>query len=54
MIQALRCLVYRDLLLALRRRSDAVTALLFFVVVVSLFPLGVGPEPAELCDLGSG
>ena len=54
MIQALRCLVYRDLLLALRRRSDAVTALLFFVVVVSLFPLGVGPEPALLRIIAPG
>jgi heme exporter protein B len=54
MIQALRCLVYRDLLLALRRRSDAVTALLFFVVVVSLFPLGVGPEPALLRSIAPG
>jgi heme exporter protein B len=53
-IQALRCLVYRDLLLALRRRSDAVTALLFFVVVVSLFPLGVGPEPALLRSIAPG
>jgi heme exporter protein B len=53
-IQALRCLVYRDLLLALRRRSDAVTALLFFVVVVSLFPLGVGPEPALLRIIAPG
>ena len=36
----------RDLLLAARRRSEVVSALFFFVVVVSLFPLGIGPEPA--------
>ena len=35
--------MYRDLVLALRRRSDVANALLFFVVVVSLFPFGVGP-----------
>jgi len=36
--------VKRDLVLAMRRRSDVFTALFFFVIVVSLFPLGIGPE----------
>ena len=36
----------RDLLIAARRRGEVVSALFFFVVVVSLFPLGIGPEPA--------
>lgn len=44
----------RDLLLAARRRSEVVTALFFFVVVVSLFPLGIGPEPALLRRIGPG
>ena len=34
----------RDLLLAMRRRFDILTTLFFFVIVVSLFPLGIGPE----------
>jgi heme exporter protein B len=34
----------RDLLLAWRRRSDVLSTLFFFVIVVSLFPLGIGPE----------
>lgn len=34
----------RDLLLALRRKSEVLTSLFFFVIVVSLFPLGIGPE----------
>ncbi len=34
----------RDLLLAMRRRTDVFTTLFFFVIVVSLFPLGIGPE----------
>ena len=54
MIVAVRCVVRRDLLLALRRRSDVATALLFFVIVASLFPLGVGPEPALLRSIGPG
>ncbi|MEO5696087.1 MAG: heme exporter protein CcmB [Burkholderiaceae bacterium] len=44
----------RDLLLAARRRSEVVTALFFFVVVVSLFPLGIGPEPAQLQRIAPG
>jgi heme exporter protein B len=49
-----RCLVYRDLLLALRRRSDVATALLFFVIVASLFPLGIGAEPSLLRSIAPG
>ncbi len=44
----------RDLKLALRRRADTGAALVFFAMVVSLFPLGVGPEPALLRTLGPG
>jgi len=51
---ALAGVVRRDLLLALRRRSDVATTLLFFVIVASLFPLGVGPEPAILRTLAPG
>jgi heme exporter protein B len=51
---AARSIVYRDLLIAMRRRSDVAVALLFFVIVVSLFPLGVGPEPALLRSIAPG
>lgn len=44
MLKTLRLVIGRDLLLALRRRSDIANSLLFFVIVVSLFPFGVGPE----------
>jgi len=53
-LAAARTIVYRDLLLALRRRSDVATALLFFVIVTSLFPLGVGPEPNLLRSIAPG
>jgi heme exporter protein B len=36
--------IQRDLLLAMRQRADVLTTLFFFIIVVSLFPLGVGPE----------
>lgn len=50
----LRCVVRRDLVLALRQRADVLTALVFFVIVVSLFPLGVGPEPELLRSIAPG
>lgn len=46
--------IRRDLLLAMRRRADVLTTLIFFVMVVSLFPLGVGPEPEMLRKMASG
>jgi len=54
MMETILCIIRRDLLLAMRRRSDVFTVLLFFVIVVSLFPLGVGPEPALLRTIAPG
>jgi len=54
MLDAARCVVVRDLLVAWRRRSDVATALLFFVIVASLFPLGVGAEPNLLRAIAPG
>ncbi|OGA25135.1 MAG: heme exporter protein CcmB [Betaproteobacteria bacterium RIFCSPLOWO2_02_FULL_67_26] len=54
MLAALRTVIRRDLLLALRNKSDAANTLLFFVIVASLFPLGVGPEPALLRGIAPG
>ena len=44
----------RDLHVALRRKGDALNVLVFFVVVASLFPLGVGPEPNQLRAMAAG
>jgi heme exporter protein B len=46
--------LHRDLLLAMRRRTDVLTTLFFFVIVVSLFPLGVGTDTQTLRILGPG
>src|SRR5213594_2661549 len=54
MLEAARCIVVRDLLVAWRRRSDVATALLFFVIVTSLFPLGIGAEPDLLRSIAPG
>jgi heme exporter protein B len=54
MIAVARTLVARELLLAWRRRGDVAVALLFFVIVASLFPLGVGAEPNQLRAIAPG
>ncbi|GAB4040592.1 MAG: heme exporter protein CcmB [Rubrivivax sp.] len=53
-LDALRALFLRDLKLAQRRKADVLGAAIFFVIVASLFPLGVGPEPALLRRMGPG
>ena len=50
----MRAIFARDLQLALRRRADTLAAAIFFVIVVSLFPLGIGPEPELLRRLAPG
>ena len=44
----------RELLLAYRQRNDILTPLIFFIIVISLFPLGVGPEPEILRIIAPG
>ena len=53
-LAAMRCVLARDLRLALRRRADTLSALVFFVMVTSLFPLGVGPETNLLRTMAPG
>lgn len=53
-MRAVVTLLKRDLLLAFRRRSDVATTLFFFLIVASLFPLGIGPEPAVLSSIAPG
>lgn len=47
-------IIRRDLQLALRRKSDSLSALIFFAVVASLFPLGIGPETTLLMQIAPG
>lgn len=49
-----RVILRRDLTLALRRRAQIMNPLMFFVIVVTLFPLGLGPEPNLLQSLAPG
>src|SRR3954449_5216268 len=52
--EGLVTVIRRDLLLAVRQKSDVAVALLFFVIVASLFPLGVGAEPNLLRGIAPG
>ena len=54
MFEIIRTIIRRDLTLAMRRRSDVMTTLFFFVIVVSLFPLGIGPELDTLRQIAPG
>jgi len=49
-----RWMVQRDLTLAWRRRADVMSTLFFFVIVVSLFPLSIGPETQLLRSIAPG
>lgn len=44
----------RDLNLAMRQGVDSMTVVMFFVLVVIIFPFGVGPEPNILARIASG
>jgi len=54
MLSLIGAVIGRDLRLAMRRLADIVAATFFFIIVVSLFPLGVGPEPEQLRRLAPG
>lgn len=44
----------RDLKLVARRKVEVLAVLVFFLVVTSLFPLAIGPEPTTLVHIGPG
>ena len=44
----------REISLAMRQKGEVLTPLMFFVVIASLFPLGVGPESALLLRMAPG
>jgi heme exporter protein B len=54
MMRIFRHLVMRELRLALRQGTDVAMVVSFFVITVTLFPLGVGPEPNILARIAAG
>lgn len=53
-LTALRWALRRDLLIALRRKADALQVLGFFVLAAALFPLAIGPQREWLQRIGPG
>ena len=51
---AFAAIVRRDVRAALRRPAEAVTPIIFFVVVAAVFPLGTGAGPATLTAVAPG
>jgi heme exporter protein B len=54
MLKAFYFLLLRDMRLALRSRHELANPLIFFVLVVSLFPLAVMPTPERLQEMAPG
>ena len=53
-MQLFYSILYRDLMLVVRRRRELANPLVFFVIVVSLFPLGVSPDQDLLAKMAPG
>lgn len=54
MLSVIAQVIRRDLLLAARQKADVLNTLFFFVVVVTIVPLGIGPEPNLLRAIAPG
>jgi heme exporter protein B len=52
--RAFVAIIRRDLILAFRRRSEMINPLLFFILVITLFPLGIGAQPNLLQAIAPG
>ena len=53
-MSAVGALLGRDLRLAYRRRGELATPVIFFLLVTTLFPLGLSPQPELLHEIGPG
>jgi heme exporter protein B len=53
-LQAFTAIIRRDLVLAMRRRSEIANPVLFFILVITLFPLGIGAQPKLLQAIAPG
>jgi heme exporter protein B len=54
MVDAFTAIIKRDLILAMRRRSEIANPVLFFILVITLFPLGIGAQPKLLQAIAPG
>lgn len=54
MLQSMLMIIKRELLIAFRRQADILNPLWFFIIVITLFPLSIGPEPNLLARIAAG
>lgn len=54
MLSTMANIIRRELLIAFRRQADIFNPLWFFIIVITLFPLSVGPEPGLLARIAPG
>lgn len=47
-------LIQRELRIAFRGGADVINPLWFFLIVITLFPLGIGPDPQQLARIAPG
>lgn len=52
--QAFMATLQRDLLIAYKRKNDMVNPFMFFLIVATLFPIGISPEPERLSEIAAG
>lgn len=53
-LSAFSATLKRDLLVAFKRRNDLLNPLMFFFIVVSLFPIGITPDRENLAEIAVG
>ncbi len=44
----------RELLIAYKRKNDVMNPFMFFLIVATLFPIGISPEPQRLAEIAAG
>ena len=52
--QAFRATLKRDLIIAYKRKNDVVNPFMFFLIVATMFPIGISPDPERLGEIAAG
>ena len=53
-LKAFQATLRRDLLIAYKRKNEVVNPFMFFLIVATLFPIGISPEPDRLSEIAAG
>ena len=54
LIKAFVSTLRRDLLIAYKKKNDLFNPFMFFLIVATLFPIGISPEPEKLSEISAG